>query len=92
MDNRKGNSQPFGFGHFFDTIGVKIGAVKALSILGAGFSAQDIVDDPDQFVIAFIKKKPGNVIIVHKVTRTCFLKSGLLKSKQMALLTPDYFV
>jgi hypothetical protein len=52
-------------------MGVKILAVKASGLLGAAFSAQYVDDDPDQFVIAFVKKKLGNVI-VHNVIRTRF--------------------
>jgi len=66
MDNRKGDAQSSGFSHLFDALGVKIWAVKAAAILDAAFAAQHVVDDPDQFVVALIKKKPGKVI-THKM-------------------------
>lgn len=82
MDNRKGDAQPSGFSHLFDAMGVKIRAVKAAGILDAAFSALHVVDDSDQFVVALVKKKPGNVI-VHKMImiRNYFLEFNLLKTK-----------
>jgi len=73
VDNRKGDAQSSGFSHLLDAIGVKIRAVKPAAILDAAFSEQHVVDDPDQLVVALIKKQPGKVI-AHKMLRKHYIQ------------------
>jgi hypothetical protein len=80
VDNRVGNPQSSGFGHFLDAMGVKIRIVKSAGVLGAAFSLQHVVDDSDQFVVAFIKKKSRDFIVHNRtMIRTRYIELGLSK-------------
>ena len=64
LGHGKGGAQPLAFGHLLDAVGVKIGEKGFAGELGP---VQHVVDDADQLVVFFVKKKMGYGSLVSHV-------------------------
>jgi hypothetical protein len=57
MDDGIGHAQPARGGHLLDSVRMEVGGQEPLQA-GDVVPAQDVVDDPEQLVVAVIEKKP----------------------------------
>lgn len=98
MNNRIGNTQCHGGGHFLDAVGMQIRDQQIFDVLVRLITVENIIDDVQQDIIILIEKISGYSFILNhltsqsseKLTECIFMSNSYSKSpKQFAHLLLD---